>query len=289
MAPVLTGLDRLINDLEKIQTECGAGEQNKDQKVEKDEFLIVKEQAYKLLVIIREKIKHRLKILKERGNNVETISLGVRIQTMIKDMENMFPKLHAIVVKQSSAGLLRKRLSPEDCETRYNDIGMLKRHLEEAKRAHLSNRDLDDGEVESAWQQTGDGGESGERRDLLGGAGVKVDETGREITEDEQKLIDRFEARDREFDNILNDISNEVDHLGEHATKIGESAERQGEMINKLKNQVDDANEGVKDLNAKVKDIMENDSNSSFCTRIILILVLMALIGLVLNKVTSYI
>jgi len=282
----LPGLAGLKQKLEKIQVECGEGEDKNGGggEKEKDDFIRLKDQAYQMLGILREKIRHRLTTLKQRGNNVETIQLGVRIQSMIKDMENMFPKLHSVVQKQAAGGLMRKRLSPEEVESRYNDIAALKRHLDEAKRSHQSNRELDESELDQAWSGSN---QKEERDNLLGGANIKVDNTDRDMTEDESALVNRFAARDKEFDNILNDISAEVDALGEHANRIGEAADRQNVIINELSRKGEEAHDGVKDLQGRIKDIMEQDQNSTFCCRIIMILVLLGVIGIILQKLTG--
>jgi len=277
------GLKTVKSKLEKIQHECGDNDKAGDGKEEKDDFIRLKKSMYDMVAILRDKIRQRLTTLKERGNNVETIQLGVRIQAMIKDLENMFPKLQAMVQKQAAGGLLRKRLSPEEVESRYNDIGVLKKHVEEAKRSHQANRELDENELDQAWAGSN---EREERDNLLAGANIRVDNTDRDMTEGESALVNRMAARDKEFDNILNDIALEVDALGESANKIGEAADRQNVIINELTRKGEDAHEGVKDLQGRIKDIMEQDKNSTFCCRIILILTLLGIIGIILQKVT---
>lgn len=284
---ILPGLGDVRSKLEHIEKECVGQKADKElQDKEKDEFVRVKAKCYGLLTIVREKIRYRYGIIKERGNNVEAIQLGIKIQGMIKDMEKMLPVLHNVLTKQASATFLRRRLKPEEIEERYKDLAVLKKHVQDCKTSYHGNRELDKEEFEEAWATEA---EDGKRQQLFGGGGrIQVDQSGRAVQSSEQEVIDKWAAKDKEFDTMLDEISIDIEALGQHAVNIGAAAERQGALIEGVGKKVDTADAGVKDLSSRVKDIIEQDKNSTFCCRVILVVLLMIIAGMIISKVTNF-
>jgi len=279
----LPGLDQIKTKLEHIHNECNPNPEDKSSKksVEKDEFLRAKKGCYAMLVNLRERIRHRLELIKKKGNNVEAIKLGVSIQTMISEMEKkLLPNMEAILKKQDSGSYLRKRIKPEEIAERYNDLSVLQKHLQDCKRSHLSNREPAHEDYEEAWAEQEDGAPS----TLFG---TQVDKTGREMGDDEKTLVDRWAAKDKEFDTLLEGIILDVQELGEHAATIGVAAERHQELIAELTDKTGNASTGVKGLASQAKDIVKQDQNATCCCRIILLVALMIILAFIFAKMTK--
>eukprot|EP00397_Hematodinium_sp_SG-2012_P011913 GEMP01012065.1.p1 GENE.GEMP01012065.1~~GEMP01012065.1.p1 ORF type:complete len:291 (+),score=51.09 GEMP01012065.1:32-904(+) len=289
--PVSTipGLEGVRTKLEQIQKDCNAQTGNQDDSKkdgEKDEFIKNKATCYGMLTIVREKIRFRFQVIKEKGNNVEAIQLGVKIQSMLHEMDKLMPKLQAVLAKQSEGSFLRKRLKPEEIEERYKDLAVLKRHVQDCETSFKGNRDLSKEDFEDAWVSSQ--GTSGQREQLFGtGTAIQVDQTGRQVEGREQELIDRWAAKDKEFDAMIDDIACDVEQLGHHAANIGAAAERQGILIDEVGRKVSVADQGVKDLSSRVRDIIAQDKNSTFVCRIIMILVLLGIAGIIFSKLTK--
>lgn len=89
---LLPGLGALIASLEKIKLECSGEPAEASKKNEKrDDFVIMKQQLYGLLHILRQNIRERVRILKKHGNNYQAIEKGARIREMIGEVGGFSP------------------------------------------------------------------------------------------------------------------------------------------------------------------------------------------------------
>lgn len=71
------------------------------------------------------------------------------------------------------------------------------------------------------------------------------------------------------------------------AVQVGEKAEVHHEMIQNLQKHTDEAAAEIQNLNAKVKTFLGKQSNGTFFTRLILIVILLFLICFVISTIYS--
>eukprot|EP00439_Symbiodinium_sp_Y106_P054356 s1795_g7.t1 len=127
MKTQLHGIGDLVKRLEAIADACG--EQKSKEDLPKDEFLRLKQRVYVLLEQGRNDIHERQKLLSKRGNCTESIRKGHEVRQALDELRASLPKLQALHKKaQSKRGAKAKK---EELQARYQDIRVLKRHVDE--------------------------------------------------------------------------------------------------------------------------------------------------------------
>lgn len=274
----LHGMAQHIKRLEEIAEKCG--EKKKKQEETKDGFVKTKATMYRMLEVLRENIRNRQSLQKAHGNCVEAIEKGVRIREQLAALDKMLPKLQEIHKKQANK---TRAFTREEVGARYQDIRMLKRHIDEARSAFLGNADEESGlgDLDGPLQQ-------GPRATLFGNQGLRAaanaGDAQRDLTDEESGAMARFKDRDQQFDAMLDEIALTVDRLNPLAQQIGNAAQRQQLLAEDVTEQAEKAEEDLRQMNARLHQVMEYEKGTTFFCRTILICVLLGCAGFVFNQ-----
>lgn len=276
----LVGMSQHIKRLEEIAEKCG--EKKKKQEETKDGFVKTKANMYRMLEVLRENIRNRQAIQKAHGNCVEAIEKGVRIREQLAALDSMLPKLQEIHKKQANK---TRTFTREEIGARYQDIRMLKRHIDEARSVFLGNGDEESG---LAPLPDVDGLEKGPRATLFGNASglrdaARVD-TQRDLNDEEAGAMARFKNRDDQFDAMLDEISLTIDRLNPLAQQIGQTAQRQQLLAEDITESADKAEDDLRQMNVRLHQVMEYEKGTTFFCRMILICTLLGMGGFVFNQ-----
>eukprot|EP01054_Gregarina_sp_Poly1_P011273 Gregarina_sp_Poly_1__11272@NODE_934_length_5669_cov_479_949661_g79_i1_p2_GENE_NODE_934_length_5669_cov_479_949661_g79_i1NODE_934_length_5669_cov_479_949661_g79_i1_p2_ORF_typecomplete_len173_score32_33_NODE_934_length_5669_cov_479_949661_g79_i146805198 len=109
----------------------------------------------------------------------------------------------------------------------------------------------------------------------------------REPTAEEQATMNRWAARDKDFDRQILEVGDVVDRLNVLAVEIGNKAEQQGRMAIELSRQADEANQEVIDVNNRLKNLMLKGNGMNFCCKLLLTVILIGMLGFIAQNVTS--
>ncbi|CEM05171.1 unnamed protein product [Vitrella brassicaformis CCMP3155] len=284
MASSLHGVDELLKRLERIQEECGSIDKAaKDRKDgPKDEFLRLKEDIYSALFEVKEAIRERQVLQKRVGNSFEVIQKGVFITDTLKSLDADFKKIQELYKKQSNQ---RRKFEETELESRFQALQIMKKQLEEAKTSFKTGGALnreDDIEIKTVLEQRAGLGLS------AGGVHIQVDSTGGQPmspTEDEERAMYRWKHRDAQFDKQVEEIGEGVERLGEIATQINVTADKQTAMAAEIQKTAEKASAELNKMNVKLKKFMEEQKNSNFFCRIILVICLIGCVGFIWNAV----
>lgn len=270
MSTQLHGIADLIKRLEAIADQCGEKTQ-KDSVQEKDEFLRVKRRVYTLLEQSRTEIHEREALLKKRGNCFETIQKGHSIRQNLDELRQSLPRLQELHKKAQGKRSTGKK--QEELQARYNDIRVLKRHMDEVHGLFLRTGAEGTGAAEPAAQLLG-----------LRNAAAAED-CRRPLTEDEKGALEQMKKRDAELDKQVEELGQVVERLDPLARQIGVSADRMKLRADDMNDDVTKAEKDMEQLGKKMKEVMQYEKNTNFCCQMVLAIALLCCIGFVLNQV----
>ncbi|PFH31208.1 hypothetical protein BESB_030820 [Besnoitia besnoiti] len=296
-------LDELVALCQRIEEECFAAD-HEEKEEETDEFLAVKKRMEDTIRNTHMLIEERRTIRAAKGTTLETVRLGGEIDDNLSLLRELFEELSTIYGQQFKARK-KKNLSDEDMEERHADINRLMRAIEELRRdskrtasSHgggsqnarlrtltelqsgsfaLQRNGVSERPITAVWGEAvdGDGGSS------PAGRGPQVEE----VSEEDRATMKRWKARDEEFDKQVEEIGDAIDRIAHVAVQIGENADLHHELIQNVHGQTDQAATEIQHLNAKVKGILGKQSNTTFFTRLLLIVILVFLICFVISTV----
>jgi len=266
-----------VRRLEDIAEKCG--EKKKKQEETKDGFVKTKATMYRMLEVLRENIRNRQALQKAHGNCVEAIEKGVRIREQLAALDKMLPKLQELHKKQQNK---TRQFTREEIGARYQDIRMLKRHIDEARSAFLGNTDEESGLADL------DNPQQGPRATLFGNShGLRDAARGderRDLNDEEEAAMAKFKDRDQQFDAMLDEISLTIDRLNPLAQQIGQTAQRQSLLAQDITDSAEKADDDLRQMNARLHQIQEYEKGTTFFCRTILICVFLGCAGFVFNQ-----
>lgn len=276
MSSCVAGIDQYIKRLEDIAEACGEKPQ-KDQ-VQKDEFLRHKQKCYQLLEEVRENIVSRQQLMKKRGNCYETIQKGHTIRAQLDDLRKLQLRLQELHKKAQGKWNASKK--QDELQDRYQVIRLLKRQTDEANEMFLS------GQVDSA--ASGGLRDAGNGRDapsvsLLGMASEA--DRRRELSLEEQGVIDDIRKRDAELDKQVAEVGDVVARLNDIAGNIGTTADRQKQKAEALLTDVEKADGDLKQLNKRVAEVIQYEKNTNFFCQMVLGIALLCCVGFIMQQV----
>ena len=105
------------------------------------------------------------------------------------------------------------------------------------------------------------------------------------MTTDEHAAVQRWKARDEQFDEMLDQIGLVVDRLNPIVTQIGEAASRQGIVAQELEKKAERAESDFVKMNKRIKVIMQTEKNSTFICKLIMFVILLTFLGILAQRV----
>lgn len=276
----LHGLDELVKRVERIQYECGSADRDRKSKddLQKDEFLRLKQGMYSALYAVLEAIRERQALQRKHGNCIEAIQKRAFIDDKLKQLDGDLRRMQEVYRLQSQK---KHKFTDEELESRFQDVQVLKKKLEEAKATYRNQGTVTDDELKTITEMRrglGLNPQTGVPLDLEAG------DSGREPTEEEKAAMGKWQQRDQDFDRQLEVIGDGVDRLGQIAERIGQTAQKQNVMLSEVHKKMDKNNTSVQQLNQKIKKVMSSQKNSTFFCRLVLVIVLLGCIGFVYQQ-----
>mmetsp|Transcript_23131 Transcript_23131/g.37680 ORF Transcript_23131/g.37680 Transcript_23131/m.37680 type:complete len:280 (-) Transcript_23131:217-1056(-) len=279
MATQLHGIGDLIKRLGAIADACG---EKKKEDQPKDEFLRLKQRVYVLLEEARKDIHERQKLLNKRGNCKETIEKGHSVRQALEELRRALPKLQALHKKaQNQRGAKGRK---EELQARYQDIRILKRHVDELNELFVSGQAAEETTPSAKLfgRPSGVGGVGGLRE--LGRA--SPEDTRRDLTSQEEDALAAMKRRDEDIEQQLSEVGQALGRLDPLARQIGQTAERHRLRAEALTAEVDKTEGDMQMLNKRVTEVMRYERNTSCCCQIVLMVVLLCCIGFIFQQLT---
>lgn len=275
MKTQLHGIGDLVKRLEAIADACG--EQKSKEDKPQDEFLRLKQRVYVLLEQGRNDIHERQKLLSKRGNCTESIRKGHDVRQALDELRASLPKLQALHKKaQSKRGAKAKK---EELQARYQDIRVLKRHVDELNE--LFQRSQNEAHGQEAAPTTL--GKSLGLRDL---GRASEEDTKRNLTSQEEDALAAMKRRDEDIEKQIEELGQAVGRLDPLARQIGQTAERHRLRAEALGAEVDKTEGDIQQLNRRVNEVMRYEKNTHCCCQLVLIVVLLCCVGFIFQQLT---
>jgi hypothetical protein len=270
---LLPGIADYIKRLEKVIEECGESKPKDPEP--KDEFLKVKQRIYVLLEQAREDICDRQTLLKKRGNCKETIQKGHNIRQALDELKRSMPRLQELHKKAQSKRGAKAVARREELQARYQDIRVLKRHIDEVNELFMSGIDIpSDG--------TGTAGAT-----LLGlrdTARGNPEDSKRALSADEEDALAAMKRRDAALDQQVTEIGQVIERLDPLARQIGQTAERQRIRAETIGADVGKAKDDIDVLNKKITEVMRYQRNTNCCCYLVLTVSFLCCVGFVFQQ-----
>ena len=106
----------------------------------------------------------------------------------------------------------------------------------------------------------------------------------RELTEEEAKLLEKFEENDREIDSLLEGVITQLETLKQQALGISTQIDTQGKLLKKLNSRVDVSWKKLKTKDSTLKKTLDSyRSSNRCCLDICLILIIVILLGAIVQ------
>eukprot|EP01055_Gregarina_sp_Pseudo9_P001375 Gregarina_sp_Pseudo_9__1374@NODE_191_length_3690_cov_34_896741_g176_i0_p2_GENE_NODE_191_length_3690_cov_34_896741_g176_i0NODE_191_length_3690_cov_34_896741_g176_i0_p2_ORF_typecomplete_len380_score83_49COMP/PF11598_8/3e03COMP/PF11598_8/0_093DUF2935/PF11155_8/0_77DUF2935/PF11155_8/4_3e03DUF2935/PF11155_8/1_4e03CCDC158/PF15921_5/20CCDC158/PF15921_5/6_9_NODE_191_length_3690_cov_34_896741_g176_i024913630 len=282
-------IEELLIKVIRIETAC-LGEGNSEDE-ENDDFINIKKVIYNLLFQAKQSIREKYEIQTREGNNVRAIQLGSQINKQLDQLNQEFLNLKEAFKKQAKKASKggpkvqsKQAISADELDIRFKEMQVIKRQIEECKELTKRGTEISERQVMTLTDFVAQ----------MEKAGVappaQFDKEGggwREPTAEEQAAMDRWAARDKDFDRQIFEVGDVVDRLNVLAVEIGNKAEQQGKMAIELSRQADEANQEVIDVNNKLKSIMMKGNGMNFCCKLLLTIILIGMLGFIAQNVTS--
>mmetsp|Transcript_20394 Transcript_20394/g.52152 ORF Transcript_20394/g.52152 Transcript_20394/m.52152 type:complete len:306 (+) Transcript_20394:48-965(+) len=277
MSSQLQGILEYVTRLEKIAEACG--EKPTKDTVEKDEFLRVKQRIYVLLEETREEIHQRSSLLKRRGNCHETITKGHTVRQNLEELKKCLPRLQELHKKAQAKRSAAKQ--KDELQARYQDIRVLKRHVDEVNELFLSHS-------VGADAASAAGAFGAPSANLLGlrdaARGANPEDSKRLLTSDEEGALAHMKARDAQLDQQVADVGKVLERLDPLARQIGISAEAQRVKADALTTDVERADKDLQAINKRISEVMKYEKNTNICCQIVLLIVFLCCLGFVFQQ-----
>jgi len=274
MSTQLHGIAGFVRRLEIIAQECGEQKAKPDQP--KDEFLKVKQRIYTLLEQARSDIHDRQSVLKKRGNCYETIHKGQAVRQALDELKQALPRLQELHKKAQNrrSGKVKK----DELQARYQDIRVLKRHIDELNELYLSGQELPPEAAASFVAPKFLG--------LRDSARANPEDARRDMTSEESDALAAMKRRDADIENQVEEVGLALNRLDPLARTIGATAERQRLRAEALTAEAEKTGADIEQINRRVTEIMRYEKNTNMCCQIGLGVVLFCCVGFVIQQLT---
>ncbi|GAW83142.1 hypothetical protein, conserved [Plasmodium gonderi] len=266
-------LGNIKNKLEILKNKT---EVKTDQKLEiikknVDPFNDLKIHILNVLDETRKCIREKENIQNIHGNNIEAIKRGNLIYNNMKNLDTYFIKLEEILKKQLKQ---IHTFSKEELYDKNETFDLLKKQIYECKKLsnyeHIKDTCVMDFSEFKNKQQIERKGTSNNNSD-----------------EDDLVIINKWKERDKKFNEDILKIGEVVDRIGVNAVFLTQKADEQNEIILDLQDHTDKTQNNVKEVNVEIKKVMKKHSQTTWCCRISLVIILVMLVLLTSNVISN--
>lgn len=205
----------------------------------------------------------------------------------------------------------KSKLSAEELELRREFLSQFKRNLEDMRKMTTKSFSIGAGTAadnDSSFSGVGGGGGGGasglgfdtssffKNMPEAGAQGAGGAATGGgassgaaevELTDMQNQSLAQIKARDKQFDDILDQIGLAIERAGEQAKAIQDETQKQHAMLDNLEENLEKTRDKMTSVNISMKKSLE-DSGAGlerFCTNCICCIILLGVVGLIINVV----
>eukprot|EP00917_Polyrhabdina_sp_WS-2016_P022960 GHVP01049748.1.p1 GENE.GHVP01049748.1~~GHVP01049748.1.p1 ORF type:complete len:398 (-),score=92.26 GHVP01049748.1:79-1248(-) len=271
------GIDTLIARVSFIEQQC-APNTLEEEIEQKDPFLEMKTEMYRLVQKVRGTLRGREKEVQLHGNSVSAIKMKFDLDKKINALQSMKSTLKSIFVIQARYYYnpkLRKpknyydpELTDSEIESRQRDVEMLHRIIDEIVESNNRSRAAPDSNPES------------EQRFLqFLPDSPNTTKSKRPLTKEERMYIQKWEERDKQIDIELEGLNQSLEGLESIAIQIGEKASVQTEAALNLEEKTEETSGKMTEIQIQLRAAIAKQNESRFWGRLGLFFLLICLIG----------
>lgn len=105
---------------------------------------------------------------------------------------------------------------------------------------------------------------------------------GRDLMEDEEQLLRKFDANDAEIDSLLDGVIDKLDRLKYSAQQINQGMAQKDDLIEQLDKKMELSKRRLQKKDSSLKKILQQYKDQNrFCIYILLIIIIIVLLGLI--------
>jgi len=265
----------LLSKVQDIQKSLG-GPLKENAKQEVDEFTKIKMAVATLINTISKHQDERDAKQDKLGRDIAVIRLGSEIRELLTEADNHLAQMAKTLERQKRNA---KKYPPQQVEVKGKQF----QHYKEIVK-NLKIRE--DGGVLETQENDTSFTEFKIKMNTRRNVG-DMEPAKRDLTHQEQDALDRFKAKDRELDALLEEINQGLDTLKVKGENIGDQIDNQDLKIQDLQIEIDKTYKQLENSNQRLKRILyQYRKPSNFFMQMICILIILGLIGVIV-KLTS--
>ena len=106
------------------------------------------------------------------------------------------------------------------------------------------------------------------------------------LNNEEQEALDRFRAKDKEIDDMLVLVIQDIDLLKEKAVHIDQAIERNSKKLHEVSKHAEKTSRQLNTMNAKMHDLVKKYAEPNrMCLYIVLLIIALGLILILYNRI----
>jgi ABC-type transporter Mla subunit MlaD len=268
-------VDVLLSKVQGIQKLLG-GPSKENAKQEVDEFTKIKQAIAEIINTISKTQDERDAKLDKTGRDVGVIKLGADIRDLLTDADSH--------LAQMSKTLDRQKRNTKKYPA--NQVEVKDKQFQNYKEIVKQLKVREDGGVLETQQSDTSFTEFKIRMNTRKNVGAE--QAKRDLTQNEQDALDRFKAKDKELDALLEEINQGLDVLKNKGERIGDQLESNEIKIHELEIQLDKTYKALENSNQRLKRILYMYRKpSNFFMQMICVLIILGLIGVIIKLANS--
>ncbi|KAF8818527.1 hypothetical protein IE077_002014 [Cardiosporidium cionae] len=264
----VNSIEALIQRSAFIEEQCLPKENTEEKETKNDAFLRIKKNTVDLIRNCRVLIQDRHRIQRTKGNSFEAIKKGKDINQIIEQLHGDFRGLSNAYTKQCKRRD-KEKFSDEELQRRYDEIGVIKRQIDELVSSYKSTNGLFD------FSENGD--EIEKELGLTNSLNLESNRwRGRpeeKVSEEDQATLSKWKERDAHFDQQVVEIGKSVEAIAEEAYQIKDRTEKQISLAADIQEKVVDTSAELRFVNDRIKGVVEKGNSGKYCFRFVLIFV----------------
>jgi len=269
-------VDVLLSKVQGIQKLLG-GPQKEHAKQEVDEFTKIKQAIAEIINTISKTQDERDAKLDKTGRDVGVIKLGADIRDLLNDADNH--------LAQMSKTLDRQKRNPKKYPA--NQVEVKEKQFQNYKEVVKQLKVREDGGVLETQQSDTSFTEFKIKMNSRRNVGVE-NHAKRDLTQNEQDALDRFKAKDKELDALLEEINQGLDVLKNKGENIGDQIHNQDIKMQDLQLEIDKTYKALENSNQRLKRVLYMYRKpSNFFMQMICILIILGLVGVIIKLASS--
>mmetsp|Transcript_21815 Transcript_21815/g.40865 ORF Transcript_21815/g.40865 Transcript_21815/m.40865 type:complete len:309 (-) Transcript_21815:3986-4912(-) len=294
-------IDDLLHRLHAIEKEMPQDEKGKGKAKgatgRTDRFLEIKSDFLEGMSSVKDSLRE-VKESKGITRTRDQIARTQHVRAKLKELSKQFAEMEVLYTKEMKKR--KSKVGAEELAIRAQFLQQFKRDLEMLKKLSsksfsmgsgdpdaLEDVDLESGATSGAGFNFADLMQTSPQPGTGTGAGSAHPKEV-ELSSVQQQSLDQIKARDKQFDDILDQIGVAVDQAAEKAKLMHDEVELQNNMLDKVEENLDRNFDKLNNLNVRIKKDLEDKGMGMerFCINCICLVVLLGIVGAIVQVAT---